>query len=268
VRKETTGEMEMNKKILSAIFAAVVLFSMTATAMAAPDETAAPTDTTAPTATAPADTGNAFIEQVKAMRDKVRALQAQLADERKYDRQVRSEIREIQGIVATDKTKVAEYRKELKAIDDKIKKLNQDLKTERKSKDKDTAKIAQLQADIQAAKDERAALVAKYQPLIDQIKGNAAGRRSLKPLREQLRAKYAELKPLFEASKALTKSINSQIIDLKNAIKAGDETKAVELVSQINAKLIQQEDNINQRITIRKSMRQILDDYKAKLQAV
>lgn len=256
----------MNRKILALMAAAVMAFSMTATALAAPDDTPAPSGSPAPASTAPAGSGSDFVKQVKALSEKVTALRKELAGERQYDRQIQQGIKGIQGIVKADKAKVKEFRKELNALDKKIKKLQNQLRKEQaKRRNRDQATIDDLKAQIQAAKDERAALIAKYQPLIDQIHGNAAGRRSLKPLREELRPKYAELRPLFQASARFQRDISSLISSLKDAIKAGDELKASDLISQINAKISQLEDNLNQRIAIREEMKKMLDDYKAGL---
>lgn len=268
----------MLKKILTAALAAMLLLSLTATALAAPDETAAPTTspeaTVSPDATAspaPTKEPNPFIEQVKAMRGEVNALRGLLKTEREYDRMVREQIKEIQGIVKLDKEQVATYNAERNTLTAKLKDLNKQLRNEKtkKPKDRDTAKIADLQAQIKAVNEEIAALKAKYQPLVDAIKGNKAGRRSLAPLRELLKPKYQALKPLVAAAKTLNNEIRSLTVhDLKDALKANDQVKANEAVTQIRAKVELLKENINSRIAIRLEMRKILDDYKAKLQTV
>lgn len=269
VRNDSAGVKEMNKKVLSMILAAVMLLTMTVTAFAAPDNTAAPAATITPTATANA-ASDAFLQQVKDLHDKVTALQVKLADERQYDRQIQAGINASKGIVEADKDNIKTFTKQLKEIDKKIAKLQRELAAAKKKhgKKQDPAAIVKIQSELQAAKDEKAALAAQYQPLIDQIHGNALGRRSLKPLRELLKPKYAELKPLFQASKDLSKSINAMIVDLKDAMQAGDMQKATDLVAQIDVKISQLESNINARIAIREEMKKILDDYKVNLQKV
>lgn len=274
------------KKVLSAILAALLLVSMSATALAIPDETAAPTDTAQPTGTtAPTETvapsttpeptkqPNPFIEQVKAMRAEVRALRELLKTEKEYDRQVRDQIKAIQGVVKLDTEKVKAYTAQLKELTKKLGQLTKELaKLEKPAKGKKPAvdnskKINELKQTIQALKDEIAALKAQNQPLVDQVKNSKNGRRSLLPLKQQLKAKYEALKPLVRAAKTLNDEIRQLTVhDLKDALKAGDTEKATLAVEQIRAKIELLKANINARIAIRLEMRAMLDAYKAQLE--
>ncbi len=274
------------KKVLSAILATLLLVSMSATALAMPDETAAPTDTAQPagspastetvapsTTPEPTEEANPFIEQVKAMRAEVRALRGLLETERDYDRQVRDQIKAIQGIVKLDTEKVKEYTAKLKELTKKLSQLTKELaKLEKPAKGKKAAvdnsqKINELKQQIQAVKDEITALKAQNQSLADQVKNNKNGRRSLLPLRQQLKAKYEALKPLVRAAKTLNDEIRQLTVhDLKDALKANDIEKANLAVEQIRAKIELLKENINARIAIRLEMRAMLDAYKAQLE--
>jgi chromosome segregation ATPase len=271
------GVIEMLKKALAALIASAMLATISATALAmpdetpAPEETAMPSDTTAPAPTATPIDPAVFTEQVKVMIAEVIALRQQLQDEKQLDQKLRSEIASLKDIYKPDLAQVKAYRDEAKALDTQLRQLNRQLKEalqgEGKGKDKviNQQLVAEIQANIANVKAQIAAMEEKYAALKVQIKANNSARSTLKAFRTQLKVEYAKLKPLFQVSIVLKEQMYALIDQLKAAITAGDIVTASDLLAQITAKVDALKDNINQRIAIRNGITQMLEDYKASL---
>jgi DNA repair exonuclease SbcCD ATPase subunit len=233
----------MLKKMLSAMVAALLMGSLSATALAAPGDPPASANI------------GALIGQVKAMCGEIAALRGQLAAEKLLDQQLRSDIAALKGFFHPDAAQIAAFAAQRDDLQEQASLLKQQLKDALSAKDK--AKARQIRAQI---KD----LTSKIHELRKKI--IPAGRSDLKEFRAQLKAEYAKLKPLLEEARALNAQLHALIGQLNGAVAAGDITAASGLLAQITAKVELLKGNINARIAIRNGIAQMVTAYKATLQ--
>lgn len=262
----------MLKKILAAMLATMLIVTASATALAAPEDTAAPAETASPASTvaptAPPVDVDAFVAQVKAMRDAVIALKEQLIAEKKLEQKMVSVIHSLKGVYTPDPVKLKAYNAELRVLDNKLKKLEAELRAEQKVTKKhkpDPKEVARLQAEIEVVKVQIAALDEKYAGLKKQMKAEKSARSTLKAFREQLKTEYAKLKPLFQQSNVLKAEMFALVDQMKTAIEAGDIAKATDLLAQVTAKVEALKQNISARIAIRDGIAKMIEEYKANL---
>ena len=264
---------EMFKKMLVVLLAATMIASFTAIALAAPARYVVPrgyysAHRNADRPSRVRRTGKSFARTVLALKD-------QLASEREYDRDMISKIHSLKGFYTPDpaarkayESEMAPLQANLRALERKLEQLQTRL-NKAQSKGSDTTKIQaamdKVNSDIATVNAQIAAVDAKYPDMKNRIKANDSARSTLKAFREQLKAEYAKLAPYIKQAADLTAQMHDLIAQMENAIAAGDLAKASDLLAQVNSVVAQLQDNINQRITIRQGISNMLDDYKASL---